>query len=56
MRTVPILIVAVAMTLAARDNAGAQLFTSLRFSNATKADRGRTEAHKIGMSYFLQWA
>jgi hypothetical protein len=35
MRTVPILIVALAMTLAARDNAGAQSFTSLRFSNAT---------------------
>ena len=53
MRTVPILIVAVAMTLAARDNARAQSFTSLRFSNATKADRGRTEAHSQNWMYIF---
>ncbi len=35
MRTFLILIVAVVMTLAARDGAGAQSFTSLQFSNAT---------------------
>jgi hypothetical protein len=35
MRTFLILIVAVVMTLAARDGAGAQSFTSPRFSNAT---------------------
>ncbi len=35
MRTVLILFVAVVMTLAARDGAGAQSFTSLQFSNAT---------------------
>jgi hypothetical protein len=37
MRTARILIVAVAMTLATRDGAAAQSFTSLQFSNATGA-------------------